>query len=348
MPKLLRYLFIGIVFPVLVQYVSYYQFTTNYTTNAFSEESFDRMYNTSVYKSRILGKELQTWTYHQLNSIEKFRNLRLADESNLMFSRSRLLHMDATADPVFYLSYFLLAALFSVLTALLLLKILDQEIFKLADQPGKDLAVMVFILFLGFTQFVVTPYDNPGYFFMAAGILFFLNYLNTRSSFALIALLITIAVATFNRETSLLILSFMAAVYCVRKGVQWNWVRQMILPVLCFLIPYLFLKFFYGGGAEITEASKLSVNLDIRNSYAIRGLAFGAFLLYFMLTTLNRNRNKLIPYFLLFSLPYIIIIHVVGVMIEYRLWLPVVLGAIVISFLPNQPLPAKKSIESKV
>ena len=337
MSNLLRYFFIGILLPLLVQYVCYYQYTTNYTTLAFSKESFSEMYNSSVYKSRVIGKELHLFTYRQLDKIEKIRNLRNAPDTDLLLTKKRLQFMDPGADPVFYLTYFLLAALFSILTSLLLIKCFDLTRFFPQDRRTKDLIICFFILLTGLTQFVVTPYDNPGYFFMALGMYLFLKYLASGHLMYFISLLLTILIATFNRETSLLILSFMAAVYFSRDGFKWDWIRKMVLPVISFLIPFFYLKFIHNGGASITEESKLAVNLDITNSYALRGLAFGAFLLYFMLSVLNKNKSRTVLYFLIFSLPYIIIIHAVGVMIEYRLWMPVVLGALVLSLFQENP-----------
>ena len=46
--------------------------------------------------------------------------------------------------------------------------------------------------------------------------------------------------------------------------------------------------------------------------------------------------------FLVFALPYLAIIHAVGVMIEYRLWLPVIEAAIILSLIPPDAL--KKEI----
>lgn len=332
MRSILRYFFIGVLYPLLIQYVCYYQFTTNYTTNAFSKESFSEMYNTSVYKSRVIGKELQLWTYERLNAIEKIRNLRNAGGNDLMLNKKRLTIMDPSSDPVFYFSYFVLAALFSVLTSLTLLFIFDQKKLFPQNQNLKDLATCFFILLIGLTQFVITPYDIPGYFFMAMGMLLFILFKMNGKGGYYAGLLATIAVATFNRETSLLILSFMAAIYYTEEGLSMAWIKKMIMPVIFFLVPYLLLKFVFQGGSEITEENKLAVNLDPRNSYALRGLAFGAFVFYFIFAVLNNSRNRYIIYFLLFSIPYIMIIHFVGVMIEYRLWMPVILGAIVLSY----------------
>ena len=253
--------------------------------------------------------------------------------------------MDPEADPVFYLTYFLIAVIFTVLTAFILLFLLDDKTLFTASDHFKDLLVSFFIMLIGFTQFVVTPYDTIGYFFQAAGMLFFLKYLKTKSSIHLIALILTIAIATLNRETSLLILSFMAAVYFYIYRFDLSWIKKMILPVLAFLLPYLYLKLMQGGGSDFTDESKLAVNLDIRNTYAIRGFAFTAFVLYFILITINKFRTPLTKYFLVFALPYIVIIHAVGVMIEYRLWLPVIESAIVLSLIhPSIFLNNKKDM----
>lgn len=347
MHKIIRYFFIAILFPLLVHYVFYYQLTTNYTKDAFSEQGFRNIYDTKVYKSRQLGKQLHLWVYSKLSSVSKMKSIqeKKDDEANPLNTK-RLAFMDANADPVFYFTYFLIAVFFTVLTALLLLYTLDDpKLFNLS-QSFRDLIVLFFILVVGFTQFVVTPYDTVGYFFQAAGMLLFLKYFTTNNSIYFAGLLLTIAMATFNRETSLLILSFMAAVYYFIYRLNPVWIKKMILPVLCFIVPYLYLKLFQGGGAAFTDENKLAVNLDIRNSYAIRGLAFSAFILYFILVTINRHKSPLVKFFLFFALPYLIIIHAVGVMIEYRLWLPVLEGAIVLALIQPtslQPVTIKQS-----
>jgi hypothetical protein len=219
----------------------------------------------------------------------------------------------------------------------------DKSLFPASDKE-KDLLVCFFVLLIGFTQFVITPYDIPGYFFQALGMFFFLRYFTGKNVAWLGALLVTIAVATFNRETSLLILSFIAAIYFSLYRFQLKWVKWMILPALCFLIPYLYLKLAQSGGADFTDKNQLMVNLDPRNSYALRGLAFSAFVLYFILVLLNRYKTSLVLIFLVFALPYLAIIHAVGVMIEYRLWLPVIETAIVLSLIPGDGL--KKEVQT--
>ncbi len=326
MNKFFRYFFIGIILPLLVQYVVYFQFTPNYTQDLFSEKSFVNFYGKSVYQSRQLGKQMHLWVYHKIAATKKMQTIK----SNPYNSR-RLLHLDADADPVFYLTYFFLACVFTVLFSLVLLFLLDDKL--LIAGTSNDVVICLLVVLVGLTQFVVTPYDNPGYFFQAAGMLAFLNYYKTGKPVYYLLSLIIIAVATINRETSLLILSFMAAIYYSVYGIKAQWIKKMVLPVLCFVTPYLLLKLTTAKTAAFTDSSQLLLNLNLFNFYTLAGLAFAAFVFYFILTTINPQRSPLIKAFLVFSLPYIIIIPTVGMMVEYRLWMPIIIGSAVLSAL---------------
>ena len=217
MHNLMRYFFIALLFPLLVHYVFYYQLTTNYTRDAFSEAGFRKIYDTKVYKSRQLGKQLHLWLYSKLAGVEKLNSLKESkDDLNHPLNTKRLSIMDPESDPVFYLTYFLIAVFFTALTALLLMYLLDDPVLFRISEAYRDLAVLFFVALIGFTQFVVTPYDTVGYFFQAAGMLLYLKFYRTQKPIYWVLLLLTIVIATFNRETSLLILSFMAAVYFYR------------------------------------------------------------------------------------------------------------------------------------
>ena len=326
MKKILRYLFIGILFPLLVQFVFYFQFTSNYTQDLFSEQKFRQFYGSGVYQSRQLGRSLHLWVYQQLSGMDKMQEMK----KNPYNSR-RLRHLDADADPVFYLSYFFISTFFMVLTALLLLLLFDRDKDFPIDKNYRDLLALFLILMMGMTQFVITPYDTPGYFLQTAALIFFLTYLNSGALWSFIMLLITIVIATLNRETSLLILSFMAAVYYGKEGIRPGWIKRMILPVLSFALPYLYLKF-SGEGSTFTDASLLWVNLDFGNAYALLGIAFAAMMVY-LAYRMNRNTASLITAYFLFSLPYILIIFVVGITQEFRLWMPLIHGALILGIL---------------
>ena len=106
----------------------------------------------------------------------------------------------------------------------------------------------------------------------------------------------------------------------------------MILPVLAFAVPYLWLKFQPGAEGTFTNQNLLLDNLNLRNPYGMMGFLFAGFSIYFMYR-INRNKPMLITSFLIFSLPYIIVIFVAGIMVEFRLWLPLIEGAIVLAML---------------
>src|SRR5687768_6531163 len=126
---LLRYLIAGILLPLFVQYVFYFRFTGNYMTNVFSEKSFNSFYGNNVFKYRVLGKELHLWLYHQLKENEGIKNLK----ENIAYEK-RLNSLDKEADKYFYLTYFLIAATFTILASCMLLYLFDLEkIFELSD-----------------------------------------------------------------------------------------------------------------------------------------------------------------------------------------------------------------------
>lgn len=346
MHRLLRYFFIGLVFPLLLQYVAYFQFTPNYTQDLFSKQKFESFYGTRVYQTRLLGRHLHLWVYEQLSKLEKFK----AYSAN-EYNARRLLHLDPQADVTFYLTYFLLAALFSVLTALLLLLLLDNEKVFGRNTAFKDLAVLFFSVLAAMTQFVVTPYDTPGYFFQALGMWLFLRYWVTQHRAWLVLLCGLIVVATLNRETSLLILSFMAALYLGKEGWRLAWMRQMILPALCFALPYLYLKFTAAGPPALTDESQWRINFQLTNPWSLMGLLFAAFVFYFSLVLVRTQSHRLPAYFLLFALPYLFIIPSVGLMVEYRLWMPVLEAVIVLSLVRTDglygPSMAAQTIRSR-
>jgi hypothetical protein len=115
----------------------------------------------------------------------------------------------------------------------------------------------------------------------------------------------------------------------------------MILPVLAFAVPYLWLKLQPGAEATFTNKSLLLENLNFKNQYGMLGLLFAAFSIFFMYR-INRNRQQLITTFLVFSLPYIIVIFVAGIMVEFRLWLPLIEGAMVLAML--DPVSIKSDV----
>jgi len=181
----------------------------------------------------------------------------------------------------------------------------------------------------------MTPYDVPSYFFMALGIILFLKQIETNSTPYLALLCAVIALATLTRESSLIILCFMAAVYITRFGLMnMRWIRKMVWPALAFFIPYFGLRFFFGGSMQNIRQVTFLTNFELNRSKTPMALIFFAFLLYFCFQLAGSKENrKLVRTFLLLSTPYIVMIFVVGLIIEIRLWMPLMIGSAVLAFI---------------
>ena len=336
MKVFLKYLLLGIVFPLLVQYVFYYRFLTNYTAVGLDEKSFTSFYGQSVFKSRKLGQEIHLWVYHKLSSVEKLKNFKSESDYGKRFQA-----MYPNGDHVFYLSYFLTACVFTILTSLLILLILDQKGIISGTDREKNLALCFFIFMAGFTQFAITPYDNLSYVFLAAGILLFLKFLLTKNWIYYAGLIAVIATATTNRESSSLIISAMIAIFYSMYLLKWSWVKYMVAPIVAFMVPYFLLK--VQGQVDITGGNTFFVNFAV-NSVGLIGIVFALFVFYFIYQIANVNNSALLNRFLFFSLPYLIVIPMVGLMIEFRLWMPLFEAGIILSFLDIQQVKTKFSL----
>ena len=326
---LLRYLVIGIILPFFIQYVFYYRFTGNYMINVFSEKGFTTFYGSNVFRYRVVGRSLHLWLYHKLESNAKIKSLK----ENTTYDK-RLTALDDEADNTFYLTYFITAAVFTIFTALALLYLFDTA--QLYDMPDsrKVFIVSALLLLIGFTQFVITPYDNIGYFLLVVTGLLFVKFLQTRHWAFMVLLNAAIILSTLNRESALVSLSFMAAIYFSYYGFNLRWVRFMIVPVACYLLTWVGLRLYFndGGPGMVTEGLKVWRNLDIRQASNMMGFIFAIITFYFVLNITDKAVNrKLIWNFLLMASPYILMIPVIGIMIEVRLWMPIILGSALLS-----------------
>jgi len=246
----------------------------------------------------------------------------------------RLTALDEDADNTFYLTYFITATVFTIFTALALLYLFDTaQLFEMTDSR-KIFITSALLLLIGFTQFVITPYDNIGYFLLVATGLLFVKFLQTRHWAWLVLLNIAIILSTLNRESALVSLSFMAAVYFSHYGFNFRWVRFMIVPVACYLLTWIGLRLYFNdvGPGMVTEGLKFWRNLDIRQASNLMGFLFAIVTFYFVLNIADRPANRrLVWNFLLLASPYILMIPVIGIMIELRLWMPIIMGSVLLS-----------------
>ncbi|MBS1563140.1 MAG: hypothetical protein JST39_02075, partial [Bacteroidetes bacterium] len=292
-------------------------------------KGFNAIYGTNVFKYRVVGRSLHLWLYHKLENSQKVKQMK----ENTSYDK-RLTALDAEADNTFYLTYFITATVFSIFTALALLYLFDTaQIFDMPDSR-KIFITSALLLLIGFTQFVITPYDNLGYFLLVSTVLLFIKYLQTRHIVWMIQLNACIILSTLNRESALVSLSMMAAIYFSHFGFNFRWVRFMIVPVACYLLTWVGLRLYFhdGGPGTVTEGLKFWRNLDLRQASNMMGFLFAVVTFYFVLNITDKSVNrKLVLNFLLMSSPYILMIPVIGIMIELRLWMPIILGAVLLS-----------------
>ncbi len=325
----LRYVIIGILLPLFVQYIIFFRYTGNYMLDVYSEKGFKNFYNNDVFRYRVLGKAFFLKLYSKMTDGSKIKKTK----GSSIYDK-RLTAMDAEADPAFYFTYFLVATLFTILTSFALLYLFDSvSLFEMTVL--RKIFITTGIIFLtGFLEYVATPYDNLTYFFIVVFCLLFLKFLQTKRWLYFVLLNLTIILAALNHESALVNLSFMAAVYYSSYGFQSRWIRLTIVPVLLYLLTWIGLRLFIGHSeaGAVTGGLKLFRNLNILNIASFMGITFSIIVFYFLfkIAELSDNKKNVLN-FLVMASPYIIMIPVIGLIVEARLWMPVIIGGIIIS-----------------
>lgn len=198
----------------------------------------------------------------------------------------------------FYHSYFFLNTLFLCLTLLVVSDYLE------------DIELLVVTLMVSITQFVVVPYDAVAYFFLACTF-------RWRRNLPLTAAVVFLA--TLNRETAAVSLSLYASLLILGRGGSF---RGLVVLTSVFLATYLSLRVVFGwgqaAGNEITFIRFLNLNSAIGVGFA---LAAGYALV---------RRPAWAAVFLACSLPYIVSIFLTGYPFEARLWVPLLLGIMLV------------------
>lgn len=331
MPKIFsstlgRYFFIGLIAPLLIQYVVFYRFTPTYMINVFSKEKFSDFYGQSVFRYRVVSKNLQLFVFEKLKSVKNVERI----FPNSIYKK-RISFLDDKGDELFYMSYFIVHLLFAILLSLTLLLLFDCKPFYDLSMQQKTYLPVLILSFAGFCQFVLTPYDMISYFMLALTFMATLKYIRFNSIGWLLVLCITLIASTLNKESVVLNLSAFAALLFSANGFSADFLKKLAAPFIVFLLSYLALRFSLPGSSDFTQGLKLDANFRLEPSSSI-GLLFTIFILYIFGTITGDILNrKLLKYFLLFSLPFLISIPLVGIMIEFRLWVPVFIMIVLLS-----------------
>lgn len=314
----------SIAFAVLVTYVSmhvvYFGFTTNYTTNTFSPSSFRTQYDHQVYKYRILAKYCLFALDRELgNSLPTNR------------AERRIISQDPTASERFYYAYYHLNLLFGILFALVWAVLMESSAYLRIEKGERILLLFFMPVVICLTQFVVTPYDVSSYFFEVLIFWVYLRFYTSRYALALPILCMLIILATLNRESSAISLALIVLLSYLREGFTKKWLASTALLTLSFLGTYIGLRLLIKDNyPDLSVASMLASNFSVK--FNLLGMLFWILFFYMTLLLANHAENvsMIIGYHLL-NIPYIWTCLVYGVFTEMRLYIPLLLGALVLS-----------------
>lgn len=310
--KINGFLFV-IVLPLLLFAMSYYGFESSYVRLKTMEKAPDFMF-TSVYAYRIIPNFL---SLHVTEVVTFMIN------SYLPFLKSFLLKQGT----LFYHSIFLINSFFFILSSVIL-----HSLFKL-NATGTLLQLnirrmihLLAIFFIVIIQYVPTNCDSIAIFFYLSGALLSLKYLHNRRITDFILLCAVVFVSTLARETSCLNISFFAAV-CIDfeklKKKDFTFIKELIILVIAFLVPYAGLRIMIHQDVSFVEGIYFLDNFS--SPFNLSGLLFGILSLYFCYLLCNNEGKILIRKYLFFAIPYLVMIAMVGLFWEVRLFIPLIL-----------------------
>jgi hypothetical protein len=274
-----------------------------YTSHIFHLQGFLDQYTSSVYRYRILGRELLLSTYRLLTT-------HLAD-------RPFPMPTDPEATLLFYGSYVLLNAVFFFLSNLVLLLLLADGKMRITDL---HLALYLFVvLLLALSSYTVTPYDQIAYFLL---LVCFLS-MRFRRSWAMYLVLGIAAIAGgLNRETEYLVTPALLTI--ARFTGPENSKRYCyagLFHLLVFAACYIALRLMLPGVPTVAGG------ITLGGKWAMPSLIVLCALLYIALNIATREYRSRRPalVLLVLSAPYIFTVLLTGELRELRLLMPLLL-----------------------
>jgi len=314
-----------ILFPVFFQIITYYGFQSSYY-NYRDEIRPTEWYYKGIYGYRILSREI-------VDALTLFLEW-------IFSCQFPLRDYAMKKGTPYYHSLFLFNTLFAVLTSVMANAILKRKEYFPEITVKMRLGLVFFLAAIsGFSQYVIVHYDNSAVFLLLLGFYCTLDYYRNRQFKDLLFLSFIILVSTMNRETSCLNISFLAALFFTEfpksKDDIFNALKTLALPVFAFLLPYFILRLTIpqNTGDDYYFFESITLKYNFTGINQIAGWMFGVLLLKFVYFYAIPENRKLITRFLLISFPYILMIFLVGILWEIRLFVPLIYGAVVLAFL---------------
>lgn len=311
--KLSGFLFV-VILPFLLFFMSYYGFESSYVGLKSMEKPPDFMF-TSVYAYRVIPNFLMVEVFH---FFEFFINNYLPSTKGFLLKNGTL----------FYHSIFLINAVFFVFSSIVLNKILHFNT-SLASKYISRIFHLLAIFFIVIVQYVPTNCDSIAVFFYLWGVWFTFKYFKKRKNIDFVFLCVIIIISTFVRETSCLNIAFFAALFVDFKKIRnFKHLKEILILIISFVLPYLSLKILIPQNVSFFEGVYLIKNLT--SPFNIAGLLFGITGFYFVFWFAEPLQKTFLKKYLFFSLPYLVMIALVGLVWETRLFLPLILSGIVV------------------
>jgi len=315
--KINGFLFI-IIFPFLLFFMSYYGFETSYVVGIKSWEKAPDFMFSSVYAYRVIPNYLSVHVTEAITSIVN---------NDLPFAKSFLLKQGS----LFYHSTFLINVFFFLLTSFVLHKILElKPVEILSNQKIRRMVHLIVVFFIVILQYVPTNCDCIAIFFYVFGMFLTLKYLQHKKPADLLGLSIVIFISTFVRETACLNIAFFAAVFIDFENLKnrnFTFIKETFLLVIAFVLPYIALRLVIPQKASFVEGIYLIKNFT--SPYNLTGLLFGVLGVYFSYSFSDETGKMMMKKYLFFALPYLLMITLVGLFWETRLFMPLLITGIV-------------------
>ena len=321
MQKISDKLLINVLLPIVLLTMVFYGFNSAYFPYSTLEKLPDYYYS-NVYNFRFISRDALVWFFEQFNAV--FTNL-----------NPTLKEYASQYGTPFYHSFFLFNAFFLVLTSWCLNEIFALKTFAKTSEVVKIIIHTFILLLISITSYVLTPYDSPALFLFAITVFFTLKYFEERKPKQLIFISALIFISTLNRETSSLNIAFLGALFLnkeiLKKEKLQKFIRIIALPVFAFLLAYISVRIFMKTDeATVSEGIYLVQNLTKPNN--ILGILF--FIIFIRWTqkisSSQQNISKISAFLLLCS-PYLLMILMVGILWEIRLFIPIIFGMILLS-----------------
>ncbi|MCE4066406.1 hypothetical protein LXM63_14995 [Chryseobacterium gleum] len=319
--KINGFLFV-IVLPLLLFAMSYYGFESSYTRLKTSEKTPEFLFS-SVYAYRVipnyLSVQMTDLMYYLING-------------PLSFFKDFL---SKNGTP-FYHGLFLMNSVFFILCSLILNAVFQlKSTGLLLNLNARRIIHLLSVFFIVITQYAPTNCDTIALFCYLSGVYLTLKYSDTGKTIFFFILIGLIAISTLVRETACLNIAFFAAVFFniddLKKG-NYQIIWKIIPLVVAFLIPYLGLRAILVQ-EETTFVEGFYINRNFSSPFNLAGLVFALIVIYFIykLCTASENRSVFGKYFF-FSIPYLLMITLVGLYWEVRLFLPLILTGIITAY----------------